>query len=1079
MAQLFKNKALKEELMNYEVPDFDNKLKIIKQWLDAYKNGNLKEKTENQCEQAFNQSFFVEILGYTPFPNEVYTIEPKGTTDATGQKPDAILGYYDNDIKRTIAVVEIKNAKTALDKSQQREGNLSPVQQAFKYKPQFKDCTFVIATNFIEIRLLKDNQLDYENFTLESLADSKDDYFELKKFYYLLSADNFIKKIGKTNTESILSNIRIEEEKITKKFYKEYKGLRKELIKDILSNLPNGKTNDFPKVVQQAQKIIDRIVFICFCEDLGLIPQDKLIEVIKYGQNSPLPPPIWDTMKQFFTAIDKGSDKLGIPDGYNGELFKEDSELNSLKISDDICKKFAELGKYDFAEDLSVNILGHIFEQSISDLEELKNIGNTEENKETSKRKKDGIFYTPEYIVDYIVINSLGEYLKNIERNILADNNLKEGIQDKNYNKRATKAYIEYREALEKVKVLDPACGSGAFLVKVFDFLLSEHKRVNNILEDLQGTKDMFSTNEYIKSILQNNIYGVDINPESVEITKLSLWLKTANKGQKLVILKDNIKCGNSLIDDPLVAGKSTFKWEEEFKEIMDNGGFDVVIGNPPYLRLQGLRTNFKKETDYYENEYISATGRFDIYVLFIEKSFKLISNNGKVGFILPHKFMVSDFGVGTRKLLSDLKGVESIVSFGSEMVFSDASTYTCILILSKNNLEFKYKEIRPHDINLPFEFEQIKTSSLSSEKWSLQSGTNANLIDKIKNQEFKISDLFKNISQGIVSVGDDIFIMKGLIKDGKFLGYSERTNSEIRLEKDIMKPILKGDDVKKYSSLSADYYIIYPHYNSDGKTKPYEEDEFKNKFPLAYNYLFEFKSELINKKIRYKTNTKYWYSLHRSREIVLFENTIKIVTPETSLGTNMTLDKFGYYHNTQVYSLVAKDSISASYEYLLAVLNSKIMWFFLSKTGTVLRGGYFRYKTKYLEPFAMPIPDASYQSVISEKVNQIMIITNDLEKLISNTISNINHEYNLKKYSKKLQSFWKLDFDEFIKELKTTKISLDKKSELITFFEERKKEALELKTKIDTLDEEMDSMIFDLYELTEDERQIVLDSTK
>ena len=154
-------------------------------------------------------------------------------------------------------------------------------------------------------------------------------------------------------------------------------------------------------------------------------------------------------------------------------------------------------------------------------------------------------------------------------------------------------------------------------------------------------------------------------------------------------------------------------------------------------------------------------------------------------------------------------------------------------------------------------------------------------------------------------------------------------------------------------------------------------------------------------------------------------------------------------------------------------------MWFFLSKTGTVLRGGYFRYKTKYLEPFAMPIPDASYQSVISEKVNQIMIITNDLEKLISNTISNINHEYNLKKYSKKLQSFWKLDFDEFIKELKTTKISLDKKSELITFFEERKKEALELKTKIDTLDEEMDSMIFDLYELTEDERQIVLDSTK
>jgi len=316
MAQLFKNKTLKEELQNYVVPDFASKLAIITQWLDLYKTGKLKTYTESQCEQSFNNDFFEKILGYTTIPNSQYTFEAKGRTEATGQKPDAILGYYDNDAgtKRTIAVVEIKDAKTALDKSQQREGNLSPVQQGFKYKPQFKDCLFVIATNFIEIRLLKDNQLDYESFTLEGLADSKDDYFELKKFYYLLCADNFIAKTGSTKIERILSAIRIEEEKITKEFYKEYKQLRQEIIKDIVVNNRIDK-KDFAKTVETAQKIIDRIVFICFCEDKNLLPQHKLKENVQNVEDHNIDVSIWSILKGFFAKIDTGEKEWGTPVG--------------------------------------------------------------------------------------------------------------------------------------------------------------------------------------------------------------------------------------------------------------------------------------------------------------------------------------------------------------------------------------------------------------------------------------------------------------------------------------------------------------------------------------------------------------------------------------------------------------------------------------------------------------------------------------------------------------------------------------------------------------------------------------------
>jgi len=205
-----------------------------------------------------------------------------------------------------------------------------------------------------------------------------------------------------------------------------------------------------------------------------------------------------------------------------------------------------------------VNILGHIFEQSISDIEQLKGelLGEeitTDElvEKKESKRKKDGIFYTPEYIVDYIVQNSLMVYLEEKENECLAK------------YKKENEAYQAYQHILQNIKVLDPACGSGAFLVKVFDYLYAENKRVGQIV------KSLFDDDEIYKSILRNNIYGVDLNPESVEITKLSLWLKSAQKGKKLNNLDDNIKCGNSLIDDPAVAGERAFDWQKEFSDIM------------------------------------------------------------------------------------------------------------------------------------------------------------------------------------------------------------------------------------------------------------------------------------------------------------------------------------------------------------------------------------------------------------------------------------------------------------------------------------------------------------------------------
>lgn len=517
--------------------------------------------SEKEVEQSYNEEMLGKVLGYTNFPTNPYTRQPQPKTEVTWQKPDFWLGFYYQDGEqkdKTLAVIEVKDAHTDISKSQKREGNLSPIQQGFKYKPQYSDCRWVIVSNFYETKLFVDTMIDYETWTLDTLLDETDNYFQFRKFYYLLCAENFIKETGKSKTEDLLSAVRIQEEQITKKFYQEYKQLRLALIRDLQKRNPNISITT---LVAKAQKIIDRLVFIHFCEDLGLLPQGKLKEnVLRAGEIDVSPRHI---VKIYFKWVDSWSDKLGIPDGYNGWLFAEDSILNGLTVGDDVCRQFVDLGNYDFSEDVWVNILGHIFEQSISDLEEIK--ADLLEEKGSSKaweaivnrRKKDGIFYTPEYIVDYIVTNSLGKYL---------DEKFEELTKVK---KNEFELYQAYQKVLQNVKVLDPACGSGAFLVRVFDFLLEENKKVMKILA--KGNTGFFDTNAMSKEILQNNIFWVDLNDESVEISKLSLWLKTAQKWRKLASLDKNIKCGNSLIDDPEVAGEKAFDWGAKFPNIFWN----------------------------------------------------------------------------------------------------------------------------------------------------------------------------------------------------------------------------------------------------------------------------------------------------------------------------------------------------------------------------------------------------------------------------------------------------------------------------------------------------------------------------
>lgn len=779
MANIFPINKVKEQASKIKTESILNFIKIIEKWHNHYHEGSLKTDKETTIEQSYNNDFFINILGYKTKPNNEWTFKPQPST-IIGQHPDAILSNSDDN--NVYAVIELKGANIPLDRPQRRAGNLSPVQQAFKYKPLYRHCPFVLVSNFWEFRIYQDNQLDYEYWTLDDLIDPKDDYIKFKSWYYLLCEENFIGHNGKSTTENLISEVRIEQEKISKIFYQEYKDSRLELLRDMYKNNIKVREN-IDLGISKAQKIIDRIVFICFAEDKGLIPDNKLHEVIEYAKNNPYSD-IWGVLKGFFNAIDIGSEKLDIPNGYNGGLFKIDEILNDLKISDEALLKVANLSKYDFEQDLSVTILGHIFEQSISDLEEIKSKVNFQDNI-ISKRKQNGIYYTPDYIVRYLVENTLGTYLKEIEVSIQNNFRLKEDLHHKNYEKREKEAYRKYQEILRDIKIIDPSCGSGAFLVYVFDYLLAEHKRVGDILGG-----DLFSTESYIKDILRNNIYGVDLNEESVEITKLSLWLKTAQKGKKLTSLDKNIKCGNSLIDDASVDKNKNFNWKEEFKEVFENGGFDIVIGNPPYVPTEMISN---KEKEFYKNNYKSAKGRINLYPLFYEKSLKILKNNGKLGFITPYTIVKNKYYMDSRRFIIENSRIIELIDFTGTRVFDAAAVDSMIVLLSKEVVkEYNYKfisQIKNFERNEYVVNRFSNLDILKNEDLSFTVSNDKKLIDKIYKNTAPLENIV-SFKQGIITGGNSKFLI------------SEKKMNTVK--------VITGSDFNRYNLNWKDQYLIY-----------------------------------------------------------------------------------------------------------------------------------------------------------------------------------------------------------------------------------------------------------------------------
>ena len=511
---------------------------------------NIRNSKEEQYQGEFLIDLFVKVLGYTknPTPNFNLTTELKNEKDS--KKADGGIVVDD----KVLGVIELKGTNTT---------DLNKIEvQAFGYKNNQKDCVYVITSNFEKLRFYIDNAIEFIEFNLFQLTEKE---FEL--MYLCLAFENISKNIPKKIKEESVN----QENQITKALYKDYSLFKNNLFHNLTALNPQFEALELFK---KSQKLIDRFLFLFFAEDRQLLPPNSVRLILddwKDLQERDVIIPLYDRFKKYFEYLNTGyKGKRYDVFAYNGGLFKPDEVLDSIIIDDEILYNHTtKLASYDFASEVDVNILGHIFENSLNELDEMKaQLEGVEIDKTKTKRKKDGVFYTPKYITKYIVENTVGKLCSEKKLELLI--NEEDFITDKKRNKTTKQLLLEklsqYRNWLLQITIIDPACGSGAFLNEALNFLIAEHTYIDELQAKLFGDAMVLSDVE--KSILENNLFGVDLNEESVEIAKLSLWLRTAQPNRKLNDLNNNIKCGNSLIDDPKVAGDKAFHWQTEFPQV-------------------------------------------------------------------------------------------------------------------------------------------------------------------------------------------------------------------------------------------------------------------------------------------------------------------------------------------------------------------------------------------------------------------------------------------------------------------------------------------------------------------------------
>ncbi|MBU4219926.1 MAG: Eco57I restriction-modification methylase domain-containing protein [Actinobacteria bacterium] len=807
-------------------------------------------------------------------------------------------------------------------------------------------------------------------------------------------------------------------------FLEEIESWRDMLARNIALRNPGLTTRELNYAVQRT---IDRIIFLRICEDRGIEDYGKLM-ALQNGAN------VYPRLCDLFVKADER---------YNSGLFhfrheKERPEAPDeltlgLTIDDKVLKELIKRlyypdSPYEFSV-LPANILGQVYEQFLGKVIRLtpKHRAVVEDKPEV--KKAGGVYYTPTYIVDYIVKNTVGELL--------------EGKTPK---------------TASKLRILDPACGSGSFLIGAYQYLLDWHRdwytgsdpekwakgRSPRIYEGPGGDYRL-ATGER-KRILLNNIYGVDIDPQAVEVTKLSLFLKILEgeneqtlakqlqlfQERALPDLSENIKCGNSLIGPDFYEDQqmsmldeeeryliNVFDWNTEFPEVISGGGFDIVIGNPPYVRQEMLG----QLKGYFKEHYETYHGIADIYVYFIERGVSLLKPGGLFGIIVANKWMRANYGKPLRRWMKS-RHIKEITDFGDLPVFPKETTYPCILLICESQPASAFqvtilKNLEPDRLEEHIEEQcyPVKQGSLEDKGWSLVNEQTRDVISKLYGAGVELGIYV----EGKIYYGIKTGLNRAFVIDGET---RNRLISDDESSAELIKPVLAGRDIGRYAYPKSDRYLILV---PCGWTRAHSGNTrdawrwFQNECPTVAKHLKRFDLAATN---RYDKG-EYWWELRPCDYYEAFEKQ-KIMLPDIAARGRFTLDIEGRY-----YCLNTAYIISSIDRYLLGILNSKLIAFFYGNISSKYRGGYLRFIYQYLSEIPIRIIDFSKPTDIALHKRTVELV----EQLL-----------------------------ELHKQLAGAKTPGAKTA---------------IQRQIDATDRQTDNLVYELYRLTEEEIKIVEEATK
>ncbi len=1074
---LFNLKTIKKLCTNVTVTPTQRK--AATEWLKLLEGGQLEREKQNYF--RFALIILKDLLGY-PIKEDM------------GYEEGNVEFTFSNKVGKKIVCFEAKGTGTDLFSSQYREKkeHSTPIKQTWDYMGTL-NLDYGVATNYKDFLLIDKSKGTSKAHFLDFTSIKGNDE-KLREFIAIFSKDGIIDKkfIDKLYDASV-----VEEREFTKEFYKLFHETRLMLIKEFQSDGNVSKE----EAIHYAQLFLNRLIFIFFAEETGKLPQrlfrDRMLKILDAVPLTEHSKYASDTILALFESLDKGSQMPVHIFGFNGGLFADKippriyfKDLTDPKFFNDVYQyselkkqikldEFAEkivrsynykinpiisnlllMSSFDFNTELNVNILGHIFEQSLTDLEELQ-------REETLRRKKEGIFYTPDYITEMVCKNTIIPHLSKKRSKEISDLILE---------------YSDNIEELEKkfneIKILDPACGSGHFLLKAVEVLLEISREIQSFKESQgmytftkkgkksrlveQFTLTKWNEESEARQIIENNIFGVDINEESVEITKLGLFLKIATVSRKLIDLSKNIKTGNSVVDDRLVDPKA-FDWKKEFPEVFKNDGFDIIIGNPPYIRVQLLD---HKIIDWLKQNKETAYKRVDISTLFFELAKSILKDKGLVSFITSNQFQVTEYGRRTREFILKNFKIIHIIDFGDLPIFEDALTYVSIFTFQNDApSNFKYLRVRNIEDAKRIDLNDSVTldiSSLNGDSWTLGDKSSLELLDKLR--KYSTIESIGRTGYGLITGLDEVLLLE------------EDKIKNLRIEEEMLLPVIVGTDPDRYVVVKPSSYVIYPYKLLNDETTLIGEDEFKSKYPNTYKYLLDNKQRLIERKDSRKTfkNRKDWYSLVRFGMLDNFSSA-KIITPGEVKDHKFTIDysKSGFLA-ARVFCVIVTNN-NYDLKYVLAMLNSNVVKFFLHNTAPLKQGGYYGYSSSYLDKVTIPNVDSDTQKKIIVKVDKIFELNHIRKEKKATFLSRlkINLGVNI---TKKFEDFETMDFLDFIKELGKQKktLSLKEQDEWEDYFNANKSNLIKFKNEASTIEHEIDSIAYDLYGLTSDEKKFM-----